>query len=157
MVWLRRAYGWVRAWRSTRWAALTFVIRFVPDALKWMQQVYEFFAAGPNSGRQLPGLSTLGYAAAAASLAVVVGALGFLTDMVAKVDKVPLQESKPAASTATAVEPPVQPLKPGDIPIDQLVPPANPGPILGAQGGSGGVLGGHGAVGLPPDGGGGFR
>ena len=89
------AWAWLRAWRATRWASLTFVIQFVPNALKWTQEVYEFYAAGPGSGKQLPGLNTLGYAAAAATTAVIVGALGFLVDLAAKSDTIPLKESKP--------------------------------------------------------------
>lgn len=92
---LKTAWAWLRAWRASRWAAITFAAQFIPNALKWTQQVYEFFAAGPNSGQQLPGLSTLGYAAAAAVTAAIVGALGLITDLVAKSDAVPLKESKP--------------------------------------------------------------
>lgn len=145
---LKRLWAWVRAWRATRWAAITFVAQFVPTALKWTQQVYEFYAAGPASGHQLPGLNTLGYAAAAATTAVGVGLLGFLTDLAAKSPAVPLQQSRPAPETLP--DPParvVAPVAPGDIPMDRLVAPVNPGPLLGAVGGSGGVVGGHGTVG----------
>lgn len=92
---LKSLWAWLRAWRASRWFSITFAAQFVPNALKWTQQVYEFFAAGPNSGQQLPGLSTLGYAAAAAVTAAVVGALGLVTDLVAKNDSIPLKESKP--------------------------------------------------------------
>lgn len=128
---LKRLWAWVRAWRATRWAAITFVAQFVPTALKWTQQVYEFYAAGPASGHQLPGLNTLGYAAAAATTAVGVGLLGFLTDLAAKSPAVPLQQSRPAPETLP----------------DAVTPPPVVEPLLGAVGGSGGVVGGHGTVG----------
>jgi len=92
---LKTLWAWLRAWRASRWFAITFAAQFVPNALKWTQQVYEFFAAGPGSSQQLPGLSTLGYAAAAAVTAGIVGVLGLITDLVAKVDAVPLRESTP--------------------------------------------------------------
>lgn len=92
---LKTAWDWLRAWRASRWFAITFAAQFIPNALKWTQQVYEYFAAGPNSDNQLPGISTLGYAAAAAITAAVVGALGLFTDLAAKSNVVPLKESKP--------------------------------------------------------------
>lgn len=92
---LKTLWAWLRAWRASRWFAISFATGFVPPALEWTQEVYKFYAAGPGSGEQLPGLSTLGYAAAAATVAAGIGALGWITDLLAKVDKVPLKESKP--------------------------------------------------------------
>lgn len=92
---LKSLWAWLRAWRASRWFTISFLTGFLPAALSWSQKVYEYFAAGPNSGQQLPGLSTLGYAAAAATVAAVIGLLGLVTDLIAKSDKVPLKESKP--------------------------------------------------------------
>ena len=92
---LSNAWAWLRAWRASRWFALAFAANFIPAAISWSQRVYEFFAAGPQSGEQFPGLSTLGYAAGAATVAALMGALGLVTDLVAKSGHVPLKESKP--------------------------------------------------------------
>ena len=75
---LKRAWRW----RGVRWFAATFATHFAPTLISWSQHAYEFFAAGPNSGRQFPGLSVLGFAAGAATIAALIACIGFAMDIV---------------------------------------------------------------------------